>query len=351
MPKKSRKRGRSHKIRILDDQEEYPTKITLFGYGPELLYETETTDIQKCLRMTRKKGNVIWINVDGLKNKKILEELTKSFGIHPLVTEDILDTGQRAKMEEYDEYFYIVARMLGYNNSDIESEQVSIILGKTFVISIQEKEGDLFDNVRSRIRNNKGKIRKGGADYLAYALLDAIVDNYYVILEKLGEEIEILEDEVLTASSIDTATSIHQLKRSMISLRKSVWPLREVAGALERESRGRSSLITKNTSVYLRDLYDHTIQVIDTIETQRDIVAGMLDIYLSSVSNKMNEVMKVLTVIATVFIPLTFITGVYGMNFRFMPELEHPYGYFAVITFMMVLGLVMMYYFRRKRWI
>ena len=231
----------------------------------------------------------------------------------------------------------------------IEVEQISLILGRNFVISFQEgKEGDVFGPTGERIRNDKGRIRKMGADYLTYALIDAIVDNYFIILEKLGERIEFIEEALVTQPTTETLREIHSLKREMIFLRKAVWPLREVISSLER---GESSLIQESTRVYLRDVYDHTIQVIDSIETFRDMVSGMLDIYLSSVSNRLNAVMKVLTIITTLFMPLTFIAGIYGMNFKYMPELEWLWGYPLVLLVMLGIGISMLIYFRKKKWL
>jgi magnesium transporter len=230
---------------------------------------------------------------------------------------------------------------------EVQSEQVSLILGPNFVISFQEAGGDVFDPVRERIRTGKGRVRKMGPDYLAYSLIDAVVDNYFIILENLGERVEALEEKLISDPKRETLHALHVLKREMIYLRKSVWPLREVISGLER---AESGLIKEPTGIFFRDVYDHTIQVIDTVETYRDMLSGMLDIYLSSISNRMNEVMKVLTIIATIFIPLTFIAGVYGMNFKFMPELEWRWGYFLIVGIMLAIGLVMVIYFRRKRW-
>jgi len=240
--------------------------------------------------------------------------------------------------------------MLNYNDksSEIEAEQISLILGTNFVLSFQEKEGDTFNPIRERIRNSKGRIRRMGADYLSYSLLDSIVDNYFIILEKLGEKIEFLEDELVTRPTPETLQIIHHLKREMIYLRKAVWPLREVIGSLER---GEPPLVKETIRVYLRDVYDHTIQVIDTIETFRDMVSGMLDIYLSSISNRLNAVMKVLTIIATIFMPLTFLAGIYGMNFKYMPELEWRWSYPVVWLIMVGIGVSMLLYFRKKKWL
>ena len=338
-----------------DQPEEPPeqTNISIFDYDAKKFTVIQNADIKKCLELGKKKSSVTWINIYGLEDTKTLESLAEKFGLHPLVIEDILQTDQRPKVEDYDSYIYTVVRMLDFNEKKmrIENEQVSIILSDSFVISVQEKQGDIFDRIRDSIRKDKGKIRKMRYDFLTYSLLDAIVDNYFLILEKLGTNIEKIEDEIMESPSPKTIQKIHKLKKQMVSLRKSVWPMREVVNALERESRESSPLIGKGTVIYLRDLYDHIIQLIDTVETYRDLVSGMIDVYLSTISNKLNEVMKVLTVIATIFIPLTFITGIYGMNFKYMPELDHPLGYLIVLLFMLMLGLFMFAYFKKKRWI
>jgi magnesium transporter len=234
------------------------------------------------------------------------------------------------------------------DSKDIKTEQVSLILGKNFVISFQETEGDVFDPIRDRVRKKKGRIRKMGSDYLAYALIDAIIDNYFLILENIGEKIEVLEETVIGSPEPKTMDVIHKLKGDLIHIRKSVWPLREIINNLLR---GESRLIKRHTLVYLRDVYDHIIQVIDNVETFKEMVSGMVDVYLSSVSNRMNEVMKVLTIFAAIFIPMTFITGVYGMNFEIMPELKWGYGYlFAWIVILFIL-VAMLVYFRRKKWL
>jgi magnesium transporter len=324
-------------------------KITVMDYDEAHFQEKEIKTIEECF-LFKDKPTVTWINIDGLHQVEILEKLGECYGLHPLVLEDILNTDQRPKMEDYGEYLYIVLRMLNYNDksSEIESEQISLVLGPNFVFSFQEREGDTFNPIRDRIRNSKGRIRKMGADHLAYTLLDSIIDNYFIILEKLGEKIEFLEEEVVTQPGPETLQTIHHLKREMIFLRKGVWPLREVISGLER---GESSLIKESTGIYLRDVYDHTIQTIDTIETYRDMVSGMLDIYLSSISNRLNAVMKVLTIIATIFMPLTFIAGIYGMNFKYMPELEWRWGYPAIWFAVVLISVSMLIYFKRKRWL
>ena len=324
-------------------------KLSVINYDGVNFQEKEVNNVKEAVSF-RSKSSVTWLNVDGVHQPEIIEQIGKIFSIHPLVLEDIANTGQRPKMEDFDGYIFVVLRMLRFDDekNQTKAEQISIILGPDFVISFQEREGDVFDIIRERLRSNKGRIRKIGADYLAYSLIDAIVDNYFMILEKLGETIEDIEDKLVTDPKAETLQIIHDLKREMIFLRKSVWPLREVINRLERSE---SALIKKSTLVYLRDVYDHTIQVMDSVDTFRDTLSGMLDIYLSSVSNRMNEIMKVLTIIATIFIPLTFIAGVYGMNFRRMPELVQPWGYPAVLIVMLVIALIMLVYFRRKKWI
>jgi magnesium transporter len=324
-------------------------RITIMDYDETNLEEKGAKTIEESYPF-KDKPTVTWINIDGLHEVEIIEKLGSHFGLHPLLLEDILNTDQRPKMEDYGDYIFVVLKMLypGENKDEIEAEQVSLILGSNFVISLQESEGDVFNPIRDRIRKNKGRIRKAGADYLAYALLDAIVDNYFLILENVGEKIEDTEQQLAANPSPETLQYIRELKSEMIFLRKSIWPLRELISGLER---GESTLIHESTGAYLRDVYDHTIQVIDTVESYRDMISGMVDIYLSSISNKMNEVMKVLTIFASIFIPLTFVAGVYGMNFEFMPELTWRWGYFALLGFMALVGITLVVYFKRKRWL
>jgi magnesium transporter len=324
-------------------------RITVIDYDLTSFQEKQVAAIEECFSF-KTTPTVTWINIDGLHQVEIIEKLGTQFELHPLILEDILHTGQRPKLEDFDTYMYIVLKMLSYNDAKqkVEAEQVSLVLGPNFVISLQESIGDVFGPVRDRIRNSKGRIRKMNPDYLVYSLIDAVVDNYFLILEKLGEKIESMEQDLVSQPTQETLQQIHGLKREMISLRKSVWPLREAVGALDRSE---SALISESTHIFMRDLYDHTIQVIDTVETFRDMVSGMLDIYLSSISNRMNAVMKVLTIIATIFIPLTFIAGIYGMNFKYMPELEWRWGYPAVGLVMAAVAVIMLVYFRRKKWL
>ena len=325
-----------------------PVRITVMDYDDPFFDEAEVED-PKDLLPFKDKPTVTWINVIGVHDVTVIEQIGRDYGIHPLVLEDIAQTSQRPKMEDYGDYFFFVLKMLQYDGSrqEITAEQVGLVLGPRYVISFQEREGDVFDSVRDRIRSAKGRIRKMGADYLLYAIIDAIVDHYYVILERLGDEIEAVEDTVMDAPTQATAQLIHGFKREVIFLRKSVWPLREAISSLEKSE---SSLITKGTRVFLRDVYDHTIQLIDTIETLRDVMAGVFDIYLSGVNTRMNEVMKVLTIIATIFIPITFIAGLYGMNFEYMPELKRPWAYPAVLAVMLGVVAVMLGYFKRRDW-
>jgi len=324
-------------------------RITVIDYNEQNFQEKEVSAVEECLPF-KATPTVTWINIDGLHKIELIEKLGKEFDLHPLILEDILNTGQRPKFEDLGNNIFIVLKMLSYSDEKqtIQSEQVSLVVGPNFVISFQESVGDVFEQVRDRIRSSKGRIRKMGSDYLTYVLLDAIVDNYFLILEKFGEKIEYIEEELVAEPTEKTLQQIHSLKREMIFLRKSVWPLRELINGLERSE---SSLIKESTDIYLRDVYDHTIQVIDTVETFRDMVSGMLDIYLSSISNKMNAVMKVLTIIATIFIPLTFIAGIYGMNFKYMPELEWRWAYPAVWLVMSAVTVTMLIYFKKKRWL
>jgi magnesium transporter len=322
-------------------------RISVIDYDESHFEEKQAETIEEVLPF-RDSPTVTWINIDGIHDTEIIEKIGSHFGIHPLVLEDIVNTGQRPKMQDFDTYIYVVIKMLCQEKDEVRSEQVSIILGPNFVISFQEIPGDVFNPIRERLRGTKWRIRKLGADYLAYALLDMIVDNYFLILENFGDRIESLEADLMERPSPDLLHAIHNLKRELISLRKSVWPLRELISGFERTE---SKLVADSTPVYLRDVYDHTIQVMDTVETYRDMVSGMLDTYLSSISNRMNEVMKVLTIIATIFIPITFVAGIYGMNFENMPELSWPWGYFGALGVMGLIGGVMVIYFRRKHWL
>lgn len=324
-------------------------KMTVINYNLKNYQEVPVQKIEESLTFINDQS-VTWLNIDSVRNVEIIKDIQTHYGIHPLVLEDVLNTGHRPKLEMHDGYLLVILKMLYLSpeNMEILSEQVSLILGPNYVLSIQEVEGDVFDAVRDRIKNSAGHVRHFGADYLLNILMDAVVDHYFVVLEKLGERIEDLEEQITTEIKPEVATEIHQLKREFIYLRKQIWPLREVVSVLQRRD---TTLITKNIDIFLRDVYDHTIQIMDTIDTFRDILSGMHDIYLSTMSNRMNEVMKVLTVFASIFIPLTFIAGVYGMNFKYMPELEYKMGYFIVWGVMILAGGGMMVFFKRKNWL
>ncbi|ETA79553.1 magnesium/cobalt transporter CorA [Youngiibacter fragilis] len=288
-----------------------------------------------------------WINIDGGCPQSTLECLSKTFRIHPLVTEDIANNVQRAKIEDYDDYLYIVSKMIYYMEDELIIEHISFILGWNYVISFGELKGDVFTSIRDRIRNQNTLIRKSGADYLMYSLLDAIVDGYFEVLEVLGERIDKVEEDVLQVSSTETLHEIREVKNSLMYIHKYIWPLREVTSWMGKDS---TELIRPATELYIRDVYDHIIQIIDTTETYRELLAGLIDLNLSSVSFRLNEVMKVLTIISTLFIPLTFIAGVYGMNFRYMPEIDWKYGYYATWVIMVVIAVSMIIFFKKKKW-
>lgn len=324
-------------------------KISLIDYNEQNFEEKELTSIDECLSYMEKPG-ITWVNIDGLHDIETINKIGQQFSLHSLVLEDIVNTEQRPKLDDMEDYLFIVAKMIYYNpeNDTIKFEQVSLILWENFVISFQEDIGDVFEPIRERLRKGKGRIRKMGSDYLMYTLLDALVDSYYGVLEKIGERVESLEESLLDNPDPETLQVIHHMKRELVFLRRSVWPLREIIGRL---GKGESGLIGEKTTIFYRDVYDHTVQVIDTIETCRDIVSGMMDLFLSSVSNRMNEVMKMLTVIATIFIPLTFIAGIYGMNFEYMPELKWHWGYPTVWATMAIIGLLMVLWFKRKKFL
>ncbi|MBI3547231.1 MAG: magnesium/cobalt transporter CorA [Gammaproteobacteria bacterium] len=350
MKKRSRKAGMPPGTLIyLGDDKSTATRITLLHYAGQQVVEKEIQTAEECQVFLDTPG-VCWISVTGVHEVEKLAPFGKVFNLHPLVLEDVLNTDQRPKLEDYGEYIYIVLRQLKNSSpsNGIVTEQISLVLGRNFVISFLESESEIFKPVKERILQTRGRICNQGADYLAYALMDMVVDNYFSIFENLGERIEELEELLISKPAPEQMRNLHALKRELLSLRKSVWPLREVLSALQR---GESTLIQKETGLYLRDVYDHTIQVIDTLETYRDMLSGMLDIYLSSLSNRLNQVMKVLTVVSTIFMPLTFIAGVYGMNFHNMPELGWRWGYPTVLLLMAAIAAGMLIFFRRKKWI
>ncbi len=331
------------------DQSGRTISITIIDYNEQAFEERQVQSADECLPY-RAKPTATWINIDGVHDSVLLEKLGEGFGLHRLVTEDILSVVQRPKVEDYGDYLFIVFKMLTYDDRSgyVVPEQVSLVVGENFLLSFQEDvKGDVFGMIRDRLRVGRGKIRKMGVDYLAYSLLDAVVDNYFAVLEKFGEQIDLAEKELIERPTDRTHQTIYRLKRELLLLHKSVWPVRELVAALLRIE---SPLVRESTMPYFRDIYDHAIQAIDTIEIYREMLSEMISIYLSSVSNKLNAVMKVLTIIATIFMPLTFIAGVYGMNFKYMPELEWHWGYPLVLFGMAGISAVMIYYFRKKKW-
>jgi magnesium transporter len=320
--------------------------MRLIAYGPDGVVENNQPTEEQ-IRNARASHPVVWVNVDGVGDPDTIREMGDLFGLHPLVQEDIMHTRQRPKLDSYDGFLYIVVRMVTARPEGVDSEQVSLVLGPGFLLTFQETAGDVFDPVRTRIRNGKGLLRGQGTDYLTYALLDCLVDQYFVVLEQYSDAADDMEDTLVSDPDPGLLHRLHRLKQELMQLRKSVWPLRDVIGTLER---GDLPLISKGIRFYMRDLYDHTVRVIETVESLRDVISGMLDVYLSSVSNRMNEVMKVLTVISTIFIPITFLASIYGMNFSHMPELQTEYGYYGLLGVMGVIAITMAFYFRRKRW-
>ncbi|MFW6294864.1 MAG: magnesium/cobalt transporter CorA [Halanaerobium sp.] len=327
-------------------EEEIDAQIELIQFNENTVRRKKVDDFSLELI---EENFVNWINVIGLHDVELVKEVGKLIGLHPLTLEDITNTRQRPKKEEFDNYIITILDMLSYKGEYIQSEQVSVILRENTIITFQEAQGDDFNPVRTRIEENKGQIRKKDTDYLFYALLDAIVDNYFHILERNEEVLEELDDIVVAAKTgPDTLEIIQDLKQEIVFLRKTIWPLNTIFGNLYRVE---SPLIKKETDYYLRDVYDHIGQLMDEIDVSRDMLSSMLDIYLSNKSNKMNEVMQFLTVISTIFIPLTFIAGVYGMNFKYMPELEHKIAYPAVMFLMLVIAVIQLIYFKRKKWL
>lgn len=330
------------------------TKITIIGYDENSCDIRESANLEDCLA-TKNKFKTNWISISGLSDAKTITTLCNQFGLHPLVVEDIFNTHERPKIDIFNDYIFITLRSYSYNQEQCApiSEQISIILGKNFVFTIQEVSNNTFNPIKERLQVLQSLIHSKGTDYLAYVLIDVVVDNYFEIIERIGDEIECLEEKVAENPDKNIIKDMHEVKREIIYLRKSVWPMREVISGLQNHV---GTLIKSETLLYLKDIYEHTVQIIDTVETYRDFLASILDIYLSSVSNKMNEVMKVLTVFAAIFIPLTFITGIYGMNFNTaaghlsMPELNWKYGYLSVWGIMITVTLGMLVFFKRKRW-
>jgi magnesium transporter len=327
--------------------------LSVIAYGPKEIVERVVTDPAE-LKALQARFPLVWLNVDGLGDAATLLKVGEVFGLHKLALEDVLDVNKRAKVDRYDEYLYIVAVMVAITENGLDIEQLSLFLGKNFVITFQERPGDCFERVRERLRSGKGLIRQAGPGYLTYALLDATIDAYFPVLESYGERLEGLENALVDAPGQERLPEIHAMRRDLVALRRAIWPMREALNFLIREG---TDAFTPETRPYLNDCYDHTVQLMDLVESHREMASGMMDVYLSSMSNRMNEIMKVLTIISTIFIPLTFIAGVYGMNFDprdgplSMPELRSPYGYIAVLGLMATIAIGMLFYFRRLGWI
>jgi magnesium transporter len=326
-----------------------PVEITLIRYDAEHYTERSVSAFEECGAGIGK-GMIAWIHVDGVHDVRLMEEIGKALNLHPLVMEDVVNTDQRPKCEDYGDYLFLTAKRLqdpdGMDHPGVE--QVSLIVTPTCVVSFLEKKSHLLDPIRDRLRNSRGRIRGLGTDYLAYALLDAIVDNTFLVLEKEGDRIERLETRLAGYPDESVLQELHRSKRRLILIRKACWPLREAIATLQRSE---SALITESSRLYLRDVHDHCVQIMDIVETYRDMISGMVELYMSSLGNRANQIMKVLTLIATIFIPLTFIAGVYGMNFKNMPELESRLGYPLALAAMAMVGAGMLLFFRRRKWL
>lgn len=336
-------------IDLPGDKQQKPEHFHVFEYDCDTLKEFDSDNFPK-IKKSLTDDKVTWINLNNVSSSEQIHEICDVFGVHPLILEDIMHVGQRPKCEYMGDYVFIVLKVLFYDKKkkQISSRQLSMLLFKNLLITFQELSGDVFEAVRERLRQKKGHIRKNQADYLAYALIDAVIDNYFLILEEVGDVMEEIEEGMMKNMEENDVPAIHRLKRNTIYLRKSVWPLREMINSL---CRGEDELIREKTTIYLKDLYDHVIQVMDTVESFRDINSGLLDTYLSHVGNRMNEIMKGLTILASIFVPLTFIVGIYGMNFQYIPELKLKYGYFFAWGLMLIITVGMVVYFKKKRWI
>ncbi len=337
---------------LIADPAAVGSSISLIGYGDHQVIERTNLSIAD-VRSIKLTVPIVWINVDGLANIELIEQLGEVFGLHGLALEDVINVHQRPKAEEYEDHVFIVTRMVSRRQRG-ETEQVSMFVGQDFILTFQERSGDCFDLVRERLRKKKGRIRQSGTDYLAYALVDAVMDGYFPVLEEYGEALEKLEDAVVSAPGPALIEQVHAMKRDLLGLRRAIWPHREMINGLIRDE---SPLFNDQVRVYLRDCYDHAVQLIDIVETYREVASGLVDIYLSSMSTRLNDIMKVLTLIATIFIPLSFIASLYGMNFDRsispwnMPELGWHFGYPFALLIMAITAALLVLYFVRKRWI
>lgn len=359
MPKRKGKKRTTHYKKQLGqapgtliytgEKEKTQLFIESFDYTPDQVIEKELATVEDVFKY-KQTDSISWINLNGLNHITEIEKLGNHYNLHPLVLEDIVNTSQRPKIDDYNDYIFLVAQMMYYDaDEQIVNEQISFILGKNYVLTFQEAEGDVFDMLRDRIRNGKGRVRQHGSDYLLYALIDSIVDHYYAIIETMGNKVEELEDQLFEGIREEEITNeIQTLKREILKIRRAIFPLREIINRIEKSE---SSLIEEKTQRYFSDVYDHVIQISETIEIYREMIWSLMDMYMTNISNKMNEVMKVLTIIATIFIPLTFIAGIYGMNFEYIPELQLKNGYFYIWGLMILIFIGMLYYFKRKKWL
>jgi magnesium transporter len=355
--KHKKKKQKSYKIKNLSPgtmaytgkKESVTTHVDIINFSPNIYEVTHSKNIEDAFGY-KNIETVTWINVNGLNNITDIERIGKDYNLHALTLEDIVTTQQRPKLDEFEDYLYVVFKMLYYKNeNELHFEHVSLVAGEGFVITFQEADGDVFDDLRERISHGKGRIRSSGSDYLMYAILDAAVDNYFSVIEAFGDQVEDLEDDVFKGEPNNRiANSIQVLKRQILKIRRAIVPLREVISRLDKTE---TNIIELKTHNFIRDLYDHIIQVNENIELYREMVWSLMDMYMTIISNKMNEVMKVLTIIATIFIPLTFIAGLYGMNFDNIPELHYRNGYFVLLGVMAVIFVLMLIYFRRKKWL
>ncbi len=324
------------------------TRLDVIDYNLDNYERFSSTSTEDAFKFVDE-DRITWFNIDGLSNVREIEKLGEYYELHPLVMEDIVNTGQRPKVEEYEDYLFIVAKMLYYKNGNIENEHISMIVGKNYLLTFQESDGDVFDPVRERLETGKGRIRGRSADYLMFALLDSIIDNYFLVIDDISDRIEEMEASLFINKPNDNVTQeIQELKQTILRIRRSVFPLREVVSRLEKMD---TRLIENSTINYIRDLHDHIIQISEHIDIYREMIWGLMDLYMTTISNKMNEVMKVLTIMASIFIPLTFIAGIYGMNFEYIPELQWKYSYFVLWGVMIIIFLLMLYYFKRKKWL
>jgi len=331
------------------EEKAHAVRFSVLDYTNDTLEETDFSTAEEVLPY-RDSATTTWINVSGVHDEDAVRTIGDHFGLHPLIQEDIVHTGQRPKLETYDDHVYVVSKMLYHDEEEdhLRAEQVSFVLGGSYLLSFQEDPGDVFEPVRRRLREGRGRIRSRSTDYLTYALLDVIVDHYFVILEELGRRTEEIEEEVLDDPQPETQEHINDLRRDLIFMRRMTWPVRELLSQLQRLE---SPLWSDETRPFVRDTYDHAVQVLDLVESLRDVVGGLTDLYMTTLSNRMNEIMKVLTIIGTIFIPLTFVAGIYGMNFEYMPELTVWYAYPVAMAGMATIAAALLLYFRRKEWI